>query len=72
MIQLKVPFNSVMDDNLEYEFNNGGDDWLVDDWLDFIRSLQYVKDAFCNSVHLYTLITFESEAYRNWFVLRWS
>jgi|LakMenEpi03Aug12_release.lakeMendotaPanAssembly.Ray.scaffolds.fasta_scaffold3460068_1 hypothetical protein len=73
MNQLKVPVNTAMDYNLEdyfrgYVSNN--------DWVKKIKSLPYVKDAeWINLGSIdksHTLITFETEAHKNWFVLRWS
>ncbi len=72
MIQLKVPTNSIMDDNLEAECEE--EDIDIDEWLSYLKSLTYVKDAewVDKVLNRYTLITFESEAHKTWFVLRWS
>ena len=57
MIQLRIPSPSN-----------------IDEWLRYLKSLTYVKDAewIDRLLNPYTLITFESEAHKNWFILRWS
>jgi hypothetical protein len=47
------------------------------DWEEVIKSLPYVKDAKWITIGSsiggsYTLITFENEAHKNWFIMRWS
>jgi hypothetical protein len=69
MIQLKVPTNSIMDDNLEDAYNH------TDSWESYIKSLPYVKDAvweWDEDSLSHTRITFESEEHKTWFILRWS
>jgi len=74
MIQLIVPWPSPMDNNLEdYVRSYAGDDWVSK-----VKLLPGVKDAewvFASRSSVYsshTLITFESEADKTWFILRWS
>ena len=70
MIQLKVPMNSIMNDNLEAECYD-----YIGSWESYIKSLPYVKDAvwrWDEDSLSHTRITFESEAHKTWFVLRWS
>jgi hypothetical protein len=71
MIQLKVQPNSTIDYNLECYFNGYGSN---EGWVCRVKSLPCVKDVkWVNGViSSYTLITFESEAHKTWFVLRWS
>lgn len=75
MSQLKVSVFSDMDSKLEAEWDDD-EDIECDKWLEFIKSLPNVVDAVFGSdgpySPSYTLITFESEADRNWFILRWS
>jgi hypothetical protein len=73
MIQLKIYSPSDIDENLEAEWVS--EDIEIDEWLRYLKSLTYVKDAEWNTDgpwDSYTLITFESEAHKTWFVLRWS
>ena len=76
MSQLKVPTTSDMDRNLEkwwessksYEFNT---------WTMYLKSLHGVNDAILvisedYNTDSYTLITFENEEHKNWFILRWA
>ena len=73
MIQLRIPSPSNIDENLEAEWE--AEDINIDEWLRYLKSLTYVKDAEWNDDWQdppYTLITFESEAHKNWFILRWS
>jgi hypothetical protein len=72
MIQLKVTTSSTMDLNLEAEWESA--DINIDEWLSYLKSLNYVKDAewIDRLPNPYTLITFESEAHKTWFILRWS
>jgi hypothetical protein len=72
MIQLRIPSPSNIDENLEAEWE--AEDINIDEWLRYLKSLTYVKDAewIDRLLNPYTLITFESEAHKNWFILRWS
>ncbi len=75
MIQLKVPSPSSMDNNLEEEW--GADVVAMDGWLEYIKLLPGVKDAEWVSAtrsngNPHTLITFESEGHKTWFILRFS
>jgi hypothetical protein len=75
MIQLKVPSPSRMDNNLEEEW--GADVVAMDGWLEYIKLLPGVKDAeWVSSLrskgNAHTLITFESESDKTWFIMRWS
>ena len=72
MIQLKIYSPSDIDENLEAEWEE--EDINIDEWLSYLKSLTYVKDAewIDRLLNPYTLITFESEAHKNWFILRWS
>jgi hypothetical protein len=72
MIQLRIPSPSNIDENLEAEWE--AEDINIDEWLSYLKSLTYVKDAewIDRLLNPYTLITFESEAHKNWFILRWS
>ena len=72
MIQLRIPSPSNIDENLEAEWE--AEDINIDEWLRYLKSLTYVKDAewIDRLLNPYTLITFESEAHKTWFVLRWS
>jgi hypothetical protein len=73
MIQLKVQQSSSIDYNLECYFNGYGS---IEGWIRKVKLLPCVKDAkWVNGGEMassYTLITFESEAHKTWFVLRWS
>ena len=70
MIQLIVPTNSIMDDNLEagsYDYSGT--------WESYIKSLPYVKDAVWEWEEgslSHTRITFDSAEHKTWFILRWS
>jgi hypothetical protein len=72
MIQLIVKSSSDIDENLEAEWESA--DINIDEWLSYLKSLTYVKDAewIDKVLGAYTLITFESEAHKTWFILRWS
>jgi hypothetical protein len=72
MIQLRIPSPSEIDENLEAEW--GADTISIREWLSYLKSLEYVKDAeWVDTVsESCTLITFESEAHKTWFILRWS
>lgn len=72
MIQLKVNVNSVIDKNLEIEFDIAYNENKTDGWMAFIKAMPNVVDAVWDRYGSYTLITFESESYKNWFILRWS
>jgi hypothetical protein len=73
MIQLKVPALSAMDSNIQ-------DEWELSEfyefshWIRYIESLPYVKSArlVFRAGDNHTLITFENEAHKNWFILRYS
>jgi hypothetical protein len=41
-------------------------------WTGYIESLPHVKDAKFVDGESYTLITFDSEEHKTWFLLRWS
>jgi hypothetical protein len=72
MIHLKVHRDSSIDDNLEDHLRGFEN---VEDWIHQVKSLPYVKDAEWVRRDMggsYTIIIFESEAHKNWFVLRWS
>jgi hypothetical protein len=74
MIQLKVPWPSPMDNNLEDYVRSYVND---KDWVSKVKLLPGVKDAEWVSAtrsngNPHTLITFESEADKTWFILRWS
>jgi hypothetical protein len=72
MIYLKVQQSSSINYNLECYFIRYGS---VEGWIRLVKSLPCVKDAkWVNGglISSYTLITFESEAHKTWFVLRWS
>jgi len=67
MSQLRFYCHSTIDANLE--------DYRSPkvDWIDYLKSLPYVVDAVLNvSPRIETIITFESEAHKTWFILRWS
>jgi hypothetical protein len=74
MIQLKVPWPSLMDNNLSDYVRS----YAADDWVSKVKLLPGVKDAEWVSASRssvdssHTLITFESEADKTWFILRWS
>ena len=73
MSTLKVASYSVMDCNLEDEWDT--EDIEVELWLEFIKEMPHVVNAEWlsdESKKSYTLITFDSEAHKNWFILRWS
>jgi|688.fasta_scaffold850658_1 hypothetical protein len=75
MIQLIVPSPSSMDKKLEAEW--GEIVLTMDKWTQYIKSLPGVKDAEWVSSsrskgNPHTLITFESESDKTWFILRWS
>jgi hypothetical protein len=76
MIQLKVPTHSAMDNNIEAEWALSESYELIT-WTMYLESLPYVKSArFVFKTTLngdsHTLITFESEEHKTWFILRWS
>jgi hypothetical protein len=65
--QLKVPALSIMDIKLEEGFNSN-----VISWTQYVKSLSLVKNAhWVAGFPSYTLITFESEADKTLFVLKW-
>lgn len=67
MTQLKVPALSIMDIKLEEGFNSN-----VISWTQYVKSLSLVKNAhWVAGFPSYTLITFESEADKTLFVLKW-
>ena len=69
MVELLVNDSSRMDENLEGSWY----DSEIDEWTDFILSLDpniiHCKRNLGESV---TIIIFETEAHKNWFILRWS
>jgi hypothetical protein len=73
MIYLKVHQSSSINYNLECHFIRYGS---IEGWVRLVKSLPCVKDAkWVNTGSIgtsHTLITFESEAHKTWFVLRWS
>ena len=73
MSTLKVESLSNIDLNLEDEWDSETVD--VSEWLKFVKDLPGVLDAKWvdrSSGYQHTLITFESEAHKSWFILRWS
>lgn len=68
MIHLVVKSQSDIDKNLEAEW--GAAIMKVDEWLSYLKSLTYVMDA--EWFDSYTVLTFESEEYKTWFLMRWS
>jgi hypothetical protein len=77
MSELIIMSSSTIDVNLESGW--ASEFYQIDDWLDYLKSLPTVIDATWHEREWnggdnpsYTLITFESEAHKNWFVLRWS
>jgi hypothetical protein len=77
MIQLKVPIQSAMDENLEEGYNSDVLQAGINSWTQYVKSLPLVKTAQWVAATrttgtAYTLITFESEEHKTWFILRWS
>jgi|688.fasta_scaffold2330980_2 hypothetical protein len=77
MNQLKVHTNTDMDRNIEEDWH--AEEYGLDQWIDYVKSLPHVIDVeyvegiwSAGGDQSYTIITFESEAHRNWFVLRYS
>lgn len=69
MNSLLIIAGSKIDRNLESEWSSN--EHTVDQWIAYISSLPNVKSVrWVDNIH--TEITFESEAARNWFILRWS
>jgi hypothetical protein len=75
MIQLTVKQMSSIDYNLERFFGIDGVVIEVDDWVKLVEELPGVKSAeylgsdYCS---YHTLITFETEEDKTFFILRWS
>jgi hypothetical protein len=73
MTQLAIKSSSTIDHNLEQFFNIDAD-IEIDDWIKLIESLpgvisaEWVRDHWSYT----TVITFESEQHKNWFLLQWS
>ena len=74
MIQLKVPWPSLMDKNIEdYVRSYAGDDWVSKvKLLPGVKDAEWVSASRSSVDSSHTLITFESEADKTWFILRWS
>ncbi len=74
MIQLKVPWPSLMDNNLEdYVCSYAGDDWVSKvKLLPGVKDAEWVSASRSSVDSSHTLITFESESDKTWFILRWS
>ncbi len=74
MIQLKVPWPSPMDNNLEdYVRSYAGDDWVSKvKLLPGVKDAEWVSASRSSVDSSHTLITFESEAHKTWFILRFS
>jgi hypothetical protein len=72
--QLTVRVGSDMDRNLENEWDSTSNG--LDDWIRHVKSLPLVMDVeyVVNELELddETLITFESEAHKSWFILRYA
>ena len=72
MTQLKVPALSIMDIKLEEGFNSNVIGAGIHSWTQYVKSLSLVKNAhWVAGFPSYTLITFESEADKTLFVLKW-
>jgi hypothetical protein len=73
MSELKIPSPSTMDSNIEAEWESS-ESYGFDTWTMYIESLPHVKDAkfVYGEGDNHTLITFDSEAHKNWFILRYS
>lgn len=74
MSTLKVVSYSAMDKNLEDAWDTTHEEGIAL-WLEFIKKMPHVVNAEWydeEGRQCYTLITFESEAHKNWFVLRWN
>lgn len=70
MIKLRIPYKSVIDRNIDTA-------WVLaksnKTWMEFIEEFPGVIHAeIINDKKYYTEIVFESEAYKTWFVMRWS
>ena len=74
MIQLEIKSSSTIDHNLEQFFNIDAD-IEIDEWIKLIESLPGVISAEWVGRDYWsyaTVITFESEQHKNWFLLQWS
>ena len=72
---LKIPYDSVLDSKLVKIWSNRSDNEWPDEWPAFLKELdKNIIDVKINQSDkmVITSITFENEAYRNWFILRWS
>jgi hypothetical protein len=75
MSQLKVVTFSSMDRNIYAEWELSEKFYGYDiSWTGYIESLPHVKDAkfVYGDGDSYTLITFDSEEHKTWFILRYS
>ncbi len=75
MSQLKVFALSTMDQNIyeEWESTEKLRGYNIS-WTVFVESLPHVKSAkfIVGDGDSYTLLTFESEAHKSWFILRYA
>jgi hypothetical protein len=73
MSELKIPSPSTMDSNIEAEWESS-ESYGFDTWTMYIESLPHVKDAkfVYGEGDNHTLITFDSEEHKTWFILRYS
>ena len=74
MITLKFYADSSIDNNLSFDKSIAH---LGLTWESYLRTFPHVIDAEWvsydfRSVKSYTIITFDSEEHKNWFILRWS
>jgi len=68
MTSLKIITGSRMDMNLESGWSK--DEFTINQWIDYLLSLPNVIDVKCEFKN--TIITFDSEEAKTWFILRWS
>ena len=71
-MKLAVKIFSTMESNLSKEWETGElyGTGTYKDWSNFIRSLSGVIG--CNIAIAETMIYFETEEHKNWFILRWT
>ena len=68
-VELLVEDSSRMDENLIGSWY----DSEIGEWTDFILSLDpNIINCKRNTGEGFTIIIFETEAHKNWFILRWS